>query len=330
MKLKLVKCKKCGKIVTRPEEKRRGECISCPTVVRNAFGVNPPVADNLETAVDIGEYGLASAGDNITTTPPPSEYVAAGDSGQQQSGTDTGYRHYHQYPKATANATNREDYSQSPGYASYGGYSPKATSISKDSENAEQYDPGTALPAKGTGGYAQYSRPKNTAISSGMAPMPTDDRLTPAQNRSATSTKKTGATGGYYNPMPSSRQTAPQQSSGATTGSGNYNPLPLAGQAPPTTNRSGSSRLQDMTVYDDSRQYFDDYPGKKEIKASLVDDNDPLAFEKKGIDSGALGGIAMMAIAVIWFVIGLKCGYIFFYPPVLFIVGLISLIKSFF
>lgn len=41
-----------------------------------------------------------------------------------------------------------------------------------------------------------------------------------------------------------------------------------------------------------------------------------------------IGGIAMMVGAVVWFVVGLAAGYIFFYPPILFFIGLGTLIKG--
>lgn len=50
--------------------------------------------------------------------------------------------------------------------------------------------------------------------------------------------------------------------------------------------------------------------------------------EKTAFEYGVVGGIAMMVIAVVWFVGGLMCDYIFFYPPVLFIIGLFALIKG--
>jgi len=52
------------------------------------------------------------------------------------------------------------------------------------------------------------------------------------------------------------------------------------------------------------------------------------APEKKGIKKGMLGGIAMMAIAVVWFVVGWYAGYIYYYPPILFCIGLYALIKG--
>jgi hypothetical protein len=36
----------------------------------------------------------------------------------------------------------------------------------------------------------------------------------------------------------------------------------------------------------------------------------------------------MMVIAVVWFVLGLMGGIIFFYPPILFVIGIAALIKG--
>ena len=56
--------------------------------------------------------------------------------------------------------------------------------------------------------------------------------------------------------------------------------------------------------------------------------SDVFAPERRGLRLGALGGIGMMLIAVIWFFGGYEAGYIFYYPPVLFIIGLVGLIKG--
>ena len=45
-------------------------------------------------------------------------------------------------------------------------------------------------------------------------------------------------------------------------------------------------------------------------------------------DKGAVAGILMMVGAVIWFVVGMAVNVIFFYPPILFILGLICFIKG--
>ena len=52
-----------------------------------------------------------------------------------------------------------------------------------------------------------------------------------------------------------------------------------------------------------------------------------------GGDSGGgigavIGGIVMMVIAVVWFVVGWMAGRIFFYPPILFIIGIVAVIRG--
>ena len=52
------------------------------------------------------------------------------------------------------------------------------------------------------------------------------------------------------------------------------------------------------------------------------------APEKKGMKKGVLGGIIMIVIALAWFIGGLAINRIFFYPPVLLIIGIVSVIKG--
>ncbi len=54
----------------------------------------------------------------------------------------------------------------------------------------------------------------------------------------------------------------------------------------------------------------------------------PTGGDGWGINAGVGGGILMMVIAIIWFVVGLMFDWVFFYPPILFIIGLIALIKG--
>ena len=39
--------------------------------------------------------------------------------------------------------------------------------------------------------------------------------------------------------------------------------------------------------------------------------------------------VLMMVIAVVWFVLALSLGWIFFYPPVMFVLGLVAVVKGF-
>ena len=41
-----------------------------------------------------------------------------------------------------------------------------------------------------------------------------------------------------------------------------------------------------------------------------------------------LGGVGMMVGAVVWFVVGYAAGRIFIYPPILFVIGAVALVKG--
>jgi hypothetical protein len=54
-------------------------------------------------------------------------------------------------------------------------------------------------------------------------------------------------------------------------------------------------------------------------------------WEHRALDAGMMGGLGMMAIAVVWFLLGFFClNRIFFYPPILFIFGLVGFLKGLF
>jgi len=43
---------------------------------------------------------------------------------------------------------------------------------------------------------------------------------------------------------------------------------------------------------------------------------------------GVVGGVVMMVIALVWFFGRLSVGYIYYYPPILFIIGVVALVKG--
>ena len=71
---------------------------------------------------------------------------------------------------------------------------------------------------------------------------------------------------------------------------------------------------------------------KRQIEQSKVRERDNSGgffdIEKKGIRKGVLGGIIIIVIAVGWFFLGLATDRIFFYPPVLAIIGIVAIIKG--
>ena len=53
-----------------------------------------------------------------------------------------------------------------------------------------------------------------------------------------------------------------------------------------------------------------------------------VGFETRCLDAGILGGAALLRAAIVWFVIGWWCGYIFFYPPILAVLGIVAILRS--
>lgn len=50
---------------------------------------------------------------------------------------------------------------------------------------------------------------------------------------------------------------------------------------------------------------------------------------KWGMDSGTeMRGLAMMGIAVLWFGLGWAAGFVFWYPPIPFFIGLFAFLKG--
>ncbi|MEQ1904795.1 MAG: hypothetical protein ABL888_11460 [Pirellulaceae bacterium] len=52
------------------------------------------------------------------------------------------------------------------------------------------------------------------------------------------------------------------------------------------------------------------------------------SWEGRVFNGSVLGGVAAMVIAIVWFFAGLAGGVIFFYPPILFIIGLVGMIRG--
>lgn len=66
----------------------------------------------------------------------------------------------------------------------------------------------------------------------------------------------------------------------------------------------------------------------KRAKPAADEKPDHFALERGVLDSGMIGGLAAMVIAVAWFFIGRDQGVTFLYPPVLFAVGLLGFLRG--
>lgn len=82
----------------------------------------------------------------------------------------------------------------------------------------------------------------------------------------------------------------------------------------------------------DTRNDHDDRDDRPRRRARLRDDDEFEVRKKRsggGMASGSvLTGVLMMVGALVWFFGALALGTIFFYPPILFIVGLVTFIKG--
>jgi hypothetical protein len=59
--------------------------------------------------------------------------------------------------------------------------------------------------------------------------------------------------------------------------------------------------------------------------------NHAFGMEQRGMDAGMMGGLALMVLAAVWFGVALFCfDIIFFYPPILFVIGLVGFVRGLF
>ncbi len=89
----------------------------------------------------------------------------------------------------------------------------------------------------------------------------------------------------------------------------------------------GSPQGKADADYDYGRDDRDPY-SRRDFDRRLTREPPPATGGFGGINAGIGGGLAMMAIAIVWFCGGLMFDYIFFYPAILFILGLIAFIKG--
>jgi hypothetical protein len=72
-------------------------------------------------------------------------------------------------------------------------------------------------------------------------------------------------------------------------------------------------------------------PRREDVRALKRKAGPPVVFEQGwfgSLNAGVIGGLLMILIAVVWFVAGLAAGIIFFYPPILFVLGIVALVKG--
>jgi hypothetical protein len=69
----------------------------------------------------------------------------------------------------------------------------------------------------------------------------------------------------------------------------------------------------------------------KKPRRKKAESREGIVFEQGwfgSLNAGLIGGLLMMLIAIVWFVAGLAAGFIFFYPPILLVIGFIAVIRG--
>ncbi len=101
----------------------------------------------------------------------------------------------------------------------------------------------------------------------------------------------------------------------------------------PTRNSPSRPRV----VRDDEED--DDRPRRRSRRDDEDEDDRPRRRRRAGKDEPAsiearvfrgtvVGGLVAMLIAVVWFIVGLFGGIIFFYPPILFVIGMVGFVRG--
>ena len=70
--------------------------------------------------------------------------------------------------------------------------------------------------------------------------------------------------------------------------------------------------------------------GKRKVKRKVRPRESDSSSSGFAINGQIMSGLGMMALAAIWFIAGLAAGWIYFYPPILFIIGLVTMVRGFF
>jgi hypothetical protein len=104
-------------------------------------------------------------------------------------------------------------------------------------------------------------------------------------------------------------------------------------ESPPPDTRPAEPAPRRVPQLDEPAPYR---PGSRKEPLPSYEEDRPrraprVVFEKGwfgSVNSGVAGGLLMIVIAVVWFVLGLMADRIFFYPPILAVIGIISIIKG--
>lgn len=67
---------------------------------------------------------------------------------------------------------------------------------------------------------------------------------------------------------------------------------------------------------------------KQNKEARELGGGDAFAPEKAALNMGVMGGVLLLVIAAVWFYFGWQAGYIYYYPPILAVLGIYGIVKG--
>lgn len=128
--------------------------------------------------------------------------------------------------------------------------------------------------------------------------------------------------------VPSSREAAVMQNSDAhAVDMSDPLALPLMADTSPQSGAKFQTRYSNPEAYKSAAP-----PPKKKSampkRTRSRTSSSSSSHQSTFFDGPVIGGIGMMLGATIWFVVGWYAGYIFYYPPILFLIGLGSVAKG--
>lgn len=100
-----------------------------------------------------------------------------------------------------------------------------------------------------------------------------------------------------------------------------FGQAPSPWQQQPANTRPSEDQI--LSQYAQSNQW-------REENNQSEDYSGAFGFEQRILNSSVIGGAVAMLAAAVWFIAGLAAGFIFFYPPILFVLGLIGVMRGIF
>ncbi len=133
-------------------------------------------------------------------------------------------------------------------------------------------------------------------------------------------------------PLPEEEDSRPAKKIAALRGKFDGKAGPAKSE-PEENNSGGGQMVLASAKYLTPDEYNTDTPeNRKKLaqrrKAEETRENGGASLEGRIFNGGFWGGLLAMVVAVLWFVIGLMDDIIFFYPPILFVIGLGAMFKG--